>query len=131
MVRKYEVIYKGGESRYNPGVGVDYMLVNLHDEDGDWMELYAEIEYTEDFPFNDKNELRAYKELKEEIIEQAEKYEFLNKDMFIFPHDQDLTWRKLIEKYGEYRILEMDESYFEECVDNLTGKKTKDLDLHR
>ena len=132
MIRKYKVIYQHGESITNPDVSVDFMQVIFHDEDGNWRQLYAERELTEDFPLNEGNEFRIYKELKKEIIEQAEEYEFLNKDMFIFPYDQDLTWRQLIDKYGTHgRELEMDESDFKECVDDLTGKKTKDLDLHR
>lgn len=42
-MKQYKVTYLGGESRYYPGTGVDYMLVNVENADGDEYELYAEI----------------------------------------------------------------------------------------
>lgn len=42
MTKQYEVIYSGGESRYYPGISIDYMLVDV-EVDGDEYELYAEI----------------------------------------------------------------------------------------
>lgn len=58
---KIEVEYKAGESRKNPGEGIDYMLADV-----DGVELYAEAEPVEG------DETGTYDELRAEIIRQAE-----------------------------------------------------------
>lgn len=67
---KYEVEYQAGESRMEPGVGVDYMLVNIPTEDDD-IELYAE--YCTDYGDEPtaEQEVSSYKALKQEIIAEA------------------------------------------------------------
>lgn len=40
----FKVTYSGGESRFHPGTGVDYMQVIVEDADGDEYRLYAEID---------------------------------------------------------------------------------------
>lgn len=55
-----KVFYGGGESRYNSGVAVDYMLAQIDD-----VELYAELEAVED------DEDANYDALKAEITTQA------------------------------------------------------------
>jgi hypothetical protein len=52
MKQLYKVFYFGGESRINPGKGVDFMIATVENNDGDEYELYAEIAPDELF---DKN----------------------------------------------------------------------------
>jgi hypothetical protein len=62
IMKKYTVEYKAGDSRMNPGVSVDYMLVKVDD-----VELYAEAVAQDDESAN-------YNELKASIIEQAREH---------------------------------------------------------
>ena len=61
-MKKYAVEYKSGDSRMNPGVSVDYMIVIVDD-----VELYAEAIAQDDENAN-------YAELKASIIEQASEH---------------------------------------------------------
>ena len=61
-MKKYTVEYKSGDSRINPGVSVDYMLVVVND-----VELYAETVSQDD-------ESATYDALKASIIEQAREH---------------------------------------------------------
>lgn len=58
-MEKHNVDYQGGESRFNPGQSVDYMLVVVDDT-----ELYAERNAQDDENAN-------YDDLRAEIIAQA------------------------------------------------------------
>lgn len=60
---KIRVEFLGGESRWNCGQGVNYMMADVDD-----IELYAECVYDGDGCFDDY----SYLILKEEIIKQAE-----------------------------------------------------------
>lgn len=73
-MKKYIVDYKSGDSRTNPGVSVDYMLVKV-----DGVELYAEAIAQDDESAN-------YDELKASIIEQANK-QGICADTLIFWYD--------------------------------------------
>lgn len=44
LTMMFKVMYSGGESRWNPGAGVDYMQVMVEDADGEAYTLYAEID---------------------------------------------------------------------------------------
>jgi hypothetical protein len=66
-MKKIEVLYQSGESRENPGVGVDYMLAKIEDE-----EILAELGAEEEIELYAED--GSYEELKEEIIEQAREY---------------------------------------------------------
>lgn len=43
----FNVTYSGGESRFHPGTGVDFMQVMVEDAEGDEYRLYAEIDPAE------------------------------------------------------------------------------------
>jgi len=73
IMNKYTVEYKSGDSRMNPGVSVDYMLVKIDD-----VELYAEAIA--------QDESATYDELKASIIEQARKHG-IDADTLIFWYD--------------------------------------------
>ena len=73
-MKKYTVEYKAGDSRTNPGVSVDYMIVIIDD-----VELYAEAVSQDD-------ESATYDELKASIIEQARKHG-IDADTLIFWYD--------------------------------------------
>ena len=73
-MEKYTVEYKSGDSRINPGVSVDYMLVVVND-----VELYAETVSQDD-------ESATYDELKASIIEQANEHG-INAGALIFWYD--------------------------------------------
>lgn len=73
-MKKYTVEYKAGDSRMNPGVSVDYMIVKVDD-----IELYAEAIAQDD-------ESATYDELKASIIEQAHKHG-IDADSLIFWYD--------------------------------------------
>ena len=60
-MEKYLVHYGSGESRENPGVGVDYMKADI-----DGVELYAEM------PPVEGDETGTYDALKAEILAQAQ-----------------------------------------------------------
>jgi len=79
---KFKVEYGGGESRYNPSQGVDYMIVEV-----DGIELYAETLASE------TDETMTYDELKSIIIEQAKEKE-ISPDALNFMYDD----RKVEEK---------------------------------
>jgi hypothetical protein len=71
-MKKFEVMYSAGESRMNPGKGIDYMLATV-EIDGDDIELYAELENP---TWNDAtesldDETATYDDLKTAILEQA------------------------------------------------------------
>jgi hypothetical protein len=44
LTMMFKVMYSGGESRWHPGNGVDYMQVMVEDADGEEYTLYAEID---------------------------------------------------------------------------------------
>lgn len=66
-MKKFNVIYSGGESRKEPGKGIDFMLVDIPSEDGEKIELYAEA----DFNADREDDTDTYEILKAEIIQQA------------------------------------------------------------
>lgn len=74
-MKKYEVEFQGGESRYNAGKAIDYMLVEVPnpEDESEMIELYAEMEnptWDEDEDaFADES--YTYDDLKAEIISQA------------------------------------------------------------
>ncbi len=85
---KYNVMYEAGESRYENGRGIDYMLVWAPGADGEEVELYAEEENptwnAEQEWF--ENDCFTYESLKAEIIQQA-KQNGVNPDVLLFYHD--------------------------------------------
>lgn len=73
-MEKIEVKFEAGEACYwhhGELPAVNFMLAKFEDEDGDWVELYAEHEIVED---EDAGGDEGYDELKAEIIEQAAEY---------------------------------------------------------
>lgn len=73
-MKKIEVKFEAGEACYwhhGELPAVNFMLAKFEDEDGDWVELYAEHEIVED---EDAGGDEGYDELKAEIIEQAKEY---------------------------------------------------------
>jgi len=60
-MEKIKVTYQSGESRLNPGKGIDFMIAVVDDA-----ELYAEADPVED------EDTGSYEGLKAEILEQAE-----------------------------------------------------------
>lgn len=85
-MEKYEVAFMGGESRTNPGQGVNYMIVTVQDKDGEDVELYAEAMQPDeweglspdDIPQEELNKFddESFQSLKEEIIRQAKEIGF-------------------------------------------------------
>jgi hypothetical protein len=71
---KIKVQYTGGESRYQPGVAVDYMLADV-----DGTELYAERPTAVD-------EYTNYNELRDDILESA-RTNGIDTDRLIFWYD--------------------------------------------
>ena len=81
-----KVTFMGGESRTNPGQGVNYMCVVVPDKDGEDVELYAEAMQPEeweglspdDIPQEELNKFddESFQSLKEEIIRQANEIGF-------------------------------------------------------
>lgn len=72
----YKVNYSGGESRYNPGKAIDYMIVDVDGE-----ELYAEADAIED------DETGTYDSLKDEIIKQADEIGIPRSELKFFYDD--------------------------------------------
>ena len=73
-MKKHTVDYKSGDSRINPGISVDYMIVIV-----DGVELYAETAAQDD-------ESATYDELKASIIKQANEHG-IGTDALIFWYD--------------------------------------------
>lgn len=71
---KIKVQYTGGESRYQPGVAVDYMLAEVDDT-----ELYAERPAADDESAN-------YDALKDSILESA-RANGIDTDRLVFWYD--------------------------------------------
>lgn len=81
VMEKYQVSFWGGESRTNPGQGVNYMIVAVPDEDGEDVELYAECPEPEEWEGRSEDEIgqreikrfadESFVSLKNEIIRQA------------------------------------------------------------
>lgn len=92
-MEKYQVSFWGGESRTNPGKGVNYMIATVPDEDGEEVELYAEYPKPEEWAGKDVEEISAedlnrfddesFVSLKNEIIRQAQEIGF-NPDQLEF-----------------------------------------------
>ena len=74
--KKYRVEYYGGESRQQPGKGCDYMICAAWDEDGDPVELYAEIICPDDVTEDNVDDWSdsVSDDLKAEIIRQGKDY---------------------------------------------------------
>lgn len=66
-MQRVHVIYQGGESRYNPGNAVDFMLAVV-----DGVELYAEAD-PDDYGYGEPGyeETATYDDLKAAILGQA------------------------------------------------------------
>ena len=80
-MKKYLVTYEGGESRSTPELGVDYMIVDAIDSDGDMVVLYAEMEnptFDKEKDIDEQwkiyDELATFEDLEAEILEQAKEY---------------------------------------------------------
>lgn len=92
-MEKYEVTFMGGESRTNPGQGVNYMIVTVPGDDGEDIELYAEAMQPDeweglspdDIPQEELNkfDVESFQSLKGEIIRQAQEIGF-NPDQLEF-----------------------------------------------
>lgn len=69
-MKKIQIYYEGGESRYVPGKVVDYMIAFAED-----VELYAELRNpTWNAELDEyEDEIATYDSLKKEIISQAKK----------------------------------------------------------
>ena len=72
-MKKYIVGYYGGESLQHPGKACDYMICAARDEDGEPVEMYAEVICPDDVTEDsiDTWSASVYDDLKAEIIEQA------------------------------------------------------------
>lgn len=66
IVKKIEVSYKGGQSRYGQN-GCDFMMAEVPSSDGDVIELYAERDPGD---YGDE-ETATYADLKADILAQA------------------------------------------------------------
>lgn len=83
--KKCKVEYYGGESRQQPEKACDYMICAAWDEDGDPVELYAEIICPDDVTEDNVDAWSdsVYDDLKAEIIRQAKDYG-ITADQLIF-----------------------------------------------
>lgn len=75
-MKNYIIGYYGGESLLQPGKSCDYMICVSQDENGEPVELYAEIACPDDVTEDslDAWSDSVYDDLKADIIEQAEAY---------------------------------------------------------
>ena len=75
-MKKYKVDHYGGESLEQPEKGCDYMICHVDDEDGELVDLYAEIVCPDDVTNDDVDAWSdsVYDDLKAEIIRQAKDY---------------------------------------------------------
>ena len=72
-MKKYIVGYYNGESRQQPGKGCDYMICAARDEDGEPVELYAEMLEPDGLAVGDMAawDYAIFNDLKADIIRQA------------------------------------------------------------
>ena len=75
-MKKHTVGYYGGESLQYPGKSCDYMICHVDDEDGELVDLYAEVICPDDVTEDsiDAWSDSVYDDLKAEIIRQAKDY---------------------------------------------------------